>query len=107
AEFMAALRDAWGIRFGLPAPRWLLEAGAIAMRTESELVLKSRRVIPSRLPSAGFTFEHPAWPEAARDLCARWRAIRSERRSHDRTKLSRLLGNHSRGNGMGGVHASS
>ncbi|HEU5196299.1 MAG TPA: TIGR01777 family oxidoreductase [Methylomirabilota bacterium] len=70
-DFMAALRRAAGVPVGLPAPRWLLEIGAVLMRTETELVLKSRRVVPGRLTAAGFTFKHPAWPEAAADLCAR------------------------------------
>ncbi|HYS53360.1 MAG TPA: TIGR01777 family oxidoreductase [Thermoanaerobaculia bacterium] len=109
SEFMAALRSAWGIRFGLPAPRWLLEAGAFVLRTESELILKSRRVIPGRLLASGFTFEHPTWPEAARDLCTRWRAIRREmqaaRRQHDRPKLSRLSRHHSDRDDLGGAHA--
>ena len=70
-DFMAALRRAAGVPIGLPAPRWLLEIGALLMRTETELVLKSRRVVPGRLTAAGFTFNHPAWPEAAADLCAR------------------------------------
>ena len=69
--FMAALRRAAGVPFGLPAPRWLLAIGALVMRTETELVLKSRRVVPGRLTAAGFTFQHPSWPEAAIDLCAR------------------------------------
>jgi uncharacterized protein len=43
------------------------------MRSESELVLKSRRVVPGRLLDAGFEFHHPNWPEAARDLVARWK----------------------------------
>jgi uncharacterized protein (TIGR01777 family) len=73
AEFMRALRSAWGAPFGLPATRWMLEIGAVAMRTETELVLKSRRVVPGRLLASGFTFLHPDWSEAARDLCARWR----------------------------------
>lgn len=73
AEFMRALREAWGVRVGLPATRWMLEVGAVFLRTETELVLKSRRVVPSRLTEAGFTFSHPSWPEAARDLCAQWR----------------------------------
>jgi uncharacterized protein (TIGR01777 family) len=74
AEFMHDLRQAWGIGVGLPATRWMLEIGAFFMRTESELVLKSRRVIPGRLLQSGFTFEFPMWPEAAADLCRRWRA---------------------------------
>jgi uncharacterized protein (TIGR01777 family) len=75
-DFMAALRSAWGARFGLPAAAWMLELGALLLQTETELVLKSRRVIASRLAAAGFTFDHPSWPEAAGDLCARWRASR-------------------------------
>lgn len=76
AEFMAALRAAWGVRLGLPAARWMIEVGAWLMRTESELVLKSRRVVPGRLLGAGFRFTFPTWPDAARDLCQRWRAAR-------------------------------
>jgi len=76
ADFMRGLREAWGISFGLPASGWLLELGAFFMRTETELILKSRRVVPTRLLREGFTFKFPAWPEAARDLCTRWRAHR-------------------------------
>ena len=74
AEFMRILREAWGTRVGLPAVRWMLAVGARVMRTETELVLKSRRVVPRRLLDAGFVFEYPAWREAARELVARWRA---------------------------------
>ena len=80
SEFMRALRQAWGIRFGLPAKRWMLEAGAVFLRTETELILKSRRVVPGRLTDAGFAFRHPTWPEAARDLCEQWRLLRREGR---------------------------
>jgi len=73
AEFMRALRAAWGISFGLPAAKWMLEIGAFFLRTESELVLKSRRVVPKRLLQSGFTFQFPIWPEATADLCRRWR----------------------------------
>jgi NAD dependent epimerase/dehydratase family enzyme len=76
ADFMRALRQAWGIRFGLPATGWMLEAGAFVMRTETELVAKSRRVVPGRLLEDGFEFHHPSWPEAADDLCSEWRARR-------------------------------
>lgn len=72
-EFMRALREAWGIRFGLPTSEWMLEIGTRLMRTESELVLKSRRVIPGRLVAAGFRFLYPEWSAAARDLAGRWR----------------------------------
>jgi uncharacterized protein (TIGR01777 family) len=73
AEFMSDLRAAWGIPFGLPASEWMLEIGAFLLRSESELALKSRRVVPGRLLEKGFTFDFPTWREAARDLCARWR----------------------------------
>lgn len=72
-DFMGVLREAWGIGFGLPAPGWMLEIGTLLMRTESELVLKSRRVVPGRLLAAGFQFQFPDWPDAARDLVDRWR----------------------------------
>jgi NAD dependent epimerase/dehydratase family enzyme len=72
-EFMEALRDAWGVPNGLPTPRLALGIGAFFLRTESELVLKSRRVVPGRLLEAGFNFEFPHWPEAADDLVRQWR----------------------------------
>jgi uncharacterized protein (TIGR01777 family) len=77
AEFMRVLREAWGAPIGLPATAWMLEVGAIFLRTETELVLKSRRVIPTRLTQAGFKFRFPTWEEAAPDLCQRWRQIRA------------------------------
>lgn len=73
AEFMAILREECGIRFGLDAKPWMLELGAFALRTETELVLKSRRVVPRRLLHAGFQFEFAEWKDAARELVARWR----------------------------------
>ena len=69
AEFMRILRDAAGVRIGLPASRWMLEIGAVFLRTETELILKSRRVVPRRLLDRGFAFSYPRWPEAARQLC--------------------------------------
>jgi hypothetical protein len=73
ADFMRTLRRAWGTPIGLPATKWMLEIGAFLMRTETELVLKSRRVVPGRLLASGFKFDYPTWPEAATDLCRRWR----------------------------------
>jgi NAD dependent epimerase/dehydratase family enzyme len=52
----------------------MLEAGAVLMRTDTELVLKCRRVVPGRLLAEGFAFSYPEWLQAARELCARWRA---------------------------------
>jgi hypothetical protein len=73
AEFMRELRAAWGMPLGLPAPSPLLPLGAFAMRTETELILKSRRVVPGTLAASGFSFTFPDWDAAARDLCARVR----------------------------------
>ena len=73
AAFMRALREAWGRSFGLPATEWILELGALFLQTETELILKSRRVTPGRLLDAGFSFDFPTWPEAAHGLCRRWR----------------------------------
>src|SRR6185437_7714263 len=73
-EFMAGLRDAYGMPSGIPAPRPLLELAAIVLRTETELVLKSRRVVPRRLLDAGFEFQFPEWPQAADDLVRQWHA---------------------------------
>ncbi len=75
-DFLRVLRRAWGIRFGMPTTRWMLELGTFLLRTESELVLKSRYVVPGRLLAAGFEFSYPTWPEAAKELVARWRARR-------------------------------
>ncbi|UYN84248.1 MAG: DUF1731 domain-containing protein [Microcella sp.] len=59
-ELMAHLRDVLHRPIGLPAHRWMLELGTWALRTETELVLKSRWVLPERLEAAGFRFEHPS-----------------------------------------------
>jgi len=70
-DFMRDVRQANGSPIGLPATRWMLEIGAFFLRTETELPLKSRRVIPTRLLDAGFTFQHPTWLEAAKEIVAR------------------------------------
>ena len=73
ADFMRSLRRGMAQPIGLPASRWMLEIGALLLRTETELVLKSRRVVPTRLIESGFDFEFPNWREAAENLCTRWR----------------------------------
>jgi NAD dependent epimerase/dehydratase family enzyme len=70
---MRVLRTARGVPVGLPATKWMAELGAFALRSDTELLLKSRRVIPGRLLAEGFTFDHPQWPEAAVDLVRRAR----------------------------------
>jgi uncharacterized protein (TIGR01777 family) len=72
-EFMAALREAWRMPNGLPAPAAILSIGMFFLRTEPELILKSRYVVPGKLLDAGFEFEFPTWPEAAADLVRQWR----------------------------------
>lgn len=75
AEFMRQLRRAAGLPFGLPAPAWCLEFGALLLRTETELLLKSRRVIPGRLIDSGFTFQYESWCSAARALVTSHAAV--------------------------------
>lgn len=73
-EFMRVLRAAAGVPIGLPATRWMAEIGAFVIRSDTELLLKSRRVVPARLLDAGFTFDRPDWPAAAGDLVRRSRS---------------------------------
>lgn len=70
-DLMRALRAAWGMPVGLPATAWMAEVGALAIRSDTELLLKSRRVVPGRLLEAGFEFEYARWPDAAEDLVRR------------------------------------
>jgi uncharacterized protein (TIGR01777 family) len=67
-ELMSTIRRVLGIRFGVPLFAWMLELGAFSIRTETELLLKSRWVVPSRLLAAGFRFEHPRLEQAIRDI---------------------------------------
>ena len=70
-EFMRALRAAAGVRIGLPATKWMAKIGAFFLRTDTELIFKSRRVVPARLLDAGFTFDFPEWAAAANELTTR------------------------------------
>lgn len=70
-EMMRALRRAVGVPFGLPASRWMLEAGAFILRTETELIIKSRRVTPGRLADSGFQFRFPTFDTAVANLVHR------------------------------------
>jgi len=71
-EFMRILREASNTSIGLPATAWMAEIGAFFLRTDTELLLKSRRVVPGRLLDAGFSFVHPTWETASHDLVHRW-----------------------------------
>lgn len=66
AMFMATVRRVLGVRIGPPMPRWMLEIGAIGIRTETELILKSRWVLPEKLTDAGFEFAYPTLEPAIR-----------------------------------------
>lgn len=68
AQFLSTLRRTLKIPYALPTARWQLEIGAFAGRTETELLLKSRRVVPKRLLDAGFAFDYPNWEKAARAI---------------------------------------
>ena len=70
AEFMATIRKACAAPFGLPATRWMLEIGAFLLRTETELLIKSRRVVPGKLLADGFVFRHPHLLPAIEQLVA-------------------------------------
>lgn len=67
-QMMASLREALSVRFGLPAPRLFLEIGAFFLRTETELIVKSRRVVPERLLAEGFKFRYQTLSEALANL---------------------------------------
>ncbi len=65
---MQSLRQAMNVKFGLPSPEFLLKIGAIIIRTETELILKSRWVIPERLMKAGFQFRFSTIDEALKNI---------------------------------------
>lgn len=69
-HIMRALRKAVNVPFGIPMPSWLLEFGAMLIGTETELVLKSRRVVPKRLLDAGYEFQFTNIENALADLCS-------------------------------------
>lgn len=73
AEFMRKLRRAARMPIGLPATGFMAEIGAFFLRTDTELLLKSRRVVPARLLEAGFQFDFPDWAGAALDLIKGYR----------------------------------
>lgn len=70
---MRMIRRVLRVPFGLPLPRWMLELGSWAVRTETELVLKSRWVLPERLERAGYRFARPELEPAIRSAMGRGR----------------------------------
>jgi uncharacterized protein (TIGR01777 family) len=75
-EMMQALRQVCGVPFGLPATNWMLEVGAFVLRTETELLIKSRRVIPGRLLQSSFAFQFPTIRGAFENLNERTEATK-------------------------------
>ena len=71
-EMMAAVRELCGVPFGLPAAQWMLEVGAFLLRTETELIIKSRRVVPGRLLGTGFRFRYGQIREALAECKRTW-----------------------------------
>ncbi|KPB04171.1 TIGR01777 family oxidoreductase [Bacillus sp. CHD6a] len=67
-QFMAEMREKMNRKIGLPSPRWMLEIGAVIIRTETELILKSRWVIPERLEKEGYQFKYPKIDEALAEV---------------------------------------
>jgi len=67
-EMMRIIRRECGVPFGLPATRRMLEVAAYVHRTEAELIIKSRRVVPGRLLAAGFQFRFPRMENAVREI---------------------------------------
>jgi len=74
AQFVREIRHALGVPIGVPATEWMLEIGAKVLGTETELLIKSRRVVPGKLLESGFEFEFADWPAATQDIVARERA---------------------------------
>ena len=68
AAMMKILRETCGMPVGLPATKWMLEIGALFLRTETELIIKSRNVLPGRLTESGFKFHFPHLRQAMEDL---------------------------------------
>lgn len=67
-QFMAMMREKMNRKIGFPSPKWMLEIGAVVIRTETELILKSRWVIPERLEREGYQFKYPDIEETLADI---------------------------------------
>ena len=67
-QVMRMLRKTLKMPFGIPSSKWMLELGARLIRTETELILKSRRVVPARLSGEGFKFQFPDLKDALDQL---------------------------------------
>ena len=68
-EFMSLFRKQLNVKIGLPAAKWMLEIGAFFIKTETELILKSRRVVSTKLANEGFVFKYPTVEQTLKNLC--------------------------------------
>lgn len=68
ATLMKALRKEMGVKVGLPSPEWMLKMGAVFIGTETELILKSRWVVPEKLVEAGYQFKFPVIDKALANI---------------------------------------
>lgn len=67
-NFMEKIRQSFNVPVGLPAPEWLLKIGTFILRTEAELVLKSRKVVPQKLLDEGFSFRFTELDKALKNI---------------------------------------
>lgn len=84
-DVMRLFRQICGMPIGLPASHWMLEIGAFFLRTETELIIKSRRVVPARLLEQGFAFQFPHLEDALRDLSSPVSFLVADRRDVAKT----------------------
>jgi NAD dependent epimerase/dehydratase family enzyme len=87
SELMKIIRQECGVPFGLPATRWMLEVAAFLHRTEAELIIKSRHVVPGRLLAAGFQFRFLRMEDAVRQIEARLRRVQDQNQN-DKAELA-------------------
>ena len=88
-EMMRIFREVMRAPIGLPAAKWMLELGAVVLRTETELIIKSRRVVPSRLLASGFDFRFSEMLSAVREIQDRaMKSVGRDRKSHARQLAS-------------------
>ncbi|HUS02089.1 MAG TPA: TIGR01777 family oxidoreductase [Chitinophagaceae bacterium] len=65
---MKTLRQTMKVKIGLPSPAWLLKVGAVIIKTEPELILKSRWVVPEKLLKAGYIFKYATLGGALKNI---------------------------------------
>ena len=68
SQFMAVLRKEMKVPFGIPQAKWMLQLGAFLLGTETELILKSRRVVSLRMKQSGFQFTYPGITSAVQEI---------------------------------------